>query len=309
MTGELYIDGIDAYSTYGVFITAGGYDELLAYPSLKEVDSNDWAEEDGKEFDLSSPVPDVRELSVKFAFHGAYARFGAFIEHLSDKSFHTFDFREAGKVCRLRLVTHPNLRIVTGLGLFSLRFADDFPLDGYTYLAPADGGMTRSTGYELDGRNLSDYGVSVLRGSAAEVLKSPAVKKNLLQNTASRSGAVYDGEFVVFQTKEVKLDCLMRAKTLQGFWRNYNALLYDLIRPGERMLYVDSTGYEYPCYYKSCSVDKFFPTGKIWFEFSIILVFTSFRVSGEEFLLTTEDGFLIITEQSDYAINLSIYGD
>ena len=37
------------------------------------------------------------------------------------------------------------------------------------------------------------------------------------------------------------------------FWRNYNALLYDLTRPDERLLFVEYTGYEYPCYYKSCS--------------------------------------------------------
>ena len=308
MTGKLYIDGKDAYSLYGVFITGGGYNELVAYPSLKKVDSNDWAEEDGIEPDLASPVLDTREFNIKFSYHGVNARFGAFIELISDMAYHTFNFQEIGKTYRLRLVSHPNLSRTLSLGLFTLRFADDFPLDGYTYQAPSST-IIQQTGYELDERNLVNYGVCVLQDSEAEIIKSPAVKKNLLQNIASRSGAIYDGEFVVFQTKGVKLNCLMRAKTLQEFWRNYNALLYDLTRPDERMLYVDSTGYEYPCYYKSCSVDKFFPTGKIWFQFSIVLVFTSFRVSGEEFLLASEDDFLIITEQDDYAINLSIYGD
>ncbi|MDR0385400.1 MAG: hypothetical protein LBH60_04925 [Prevotellaceae bacterium] len=308
MTGKLYIDGKDAYSLYGVFITGGGYNELVEYPSLKKVDSNDWAEEDGIESDLSSPVLDTRELNIKFSYKGANARFGAFIELISDMAYHTFNFQEIRKTYRLRLVSQPNLSRTLSLGLFALRFADDFPLDGYTYQAPSST-IIQQTGYELDDRSLSDYGVCVLQGSEAEIIKSPAVKKNLLQNIASRRGAIYDGEFVVFQTKEVKLNCLMRAKTLQEFWWNYNALLYDLTRPGERMLYVDSTGYEYPCYYKSCSVDKFFPTGKIWFQFSVVLVFTSFRVSGEEFLLASEDDFLIITEQDDYALNLSIYGD
>lgn len=308
MTGKLYIDGKDAYSLYSVFVTGDGYKELVAYPALKTIDSNDWAEEDGIEPDLSSPVLDTRELSIFFSYHGTNARFGAFVELLSDKAYHTFDFREIGKTYRLRLVTQPNLSLAISLGLFTLRFADDFPLDGYTYLKPIST-VAPQTAYELDGISFSDYGIYVLQGSEAEIQKSPAVKKNLLQNIASKSGAIYDGEFVAFQTKEVKLKCLMRAKTLQEFWRNYNAFLYDLIRPDERQLYVDATGYEYPCYYKSCTVDKFFPTDKIWFEFSLVLVFTSFRVEGEEFLLASEDDILIITEQDDYAINLSVYGD
>lgn len=308
MTGKLYIDGKDAYSLYGVFITDGGYNELACFPPLKSVASNNWAEEDGEEFDLSAPVLNTHELSIKFAYHGTNARYGALIELLSDKSYHAFDFREIGKTYRLRLVTQPNLSLAISLGLFTLRFADDFPLDGYTYLKPIST-VAPQTGYELDGISFSDYGIYVLQGSEAEIQKSPAVKKNLLQNIASKSGAIYDGEFVSFQTKEVKLKCLMRAKTLQEFWRNYNAFLFGMTRPDERQLYVDSTGYEYPCYYKSCTVDKFFPIDKIWFEFSLVLVFTSFRVEGEEFLLASEDDILIITEQDDYAINLSVYGD
>ena len=56
-------------------------------------------------------------------------------------------------------------------------------------------------GYELDGKDLTDYGVVVLKGSTAEILKTPAVKKNLLQNFKRQDGAIYDGEVVKFQTK------------------------------------------------------------------------------------------------------------
>jgi hypothetical protein len=308
MTGNLYIDDLDVYALYRVFITESGYNNLVAFPSLKPVDSNDWAEEDGAEFDLSSPVLDTREFSIDFAFHGESSRFGAFLELLSDEAYHDFNFPGIGRTYRLRLVSQPGMSRVSTLGTFSLRFADDFPLSGYTYREPQSSIVTRR-GYELDGRDLSEYGVAILQGSDTEILKSPTVKKNLLQNMKSREGAMYDGEVVFFQTKEVRLDCLMRAETLAEFWQNYNALLYDLSRPEERVLFVDSTGYEYPCYYKSCSVSNFSPTGKIWFRFSLVLVFTSFRVEAEEFLLASEDSALMITEQDDYAINLSTYGN
>jgi hypothetical protein len=308
MTGNLYIDGQDAYSLYRVFVTRGGYKELAAFPALKKVESNNWAEEDGEEFDLSSPVLDTRELSVSFSFHTGDARFGAFIEKLSDGAYHDLEFPEISKTYRLRLVSQPDMAQISTLGTFSLRFADDFPLSGYSYVAPQSGIVTQR-GYELDGRDLSEYGVYVLRGSDAEIEKSPDVKKNLTQNIKNRSGAIYDGENVAYQTKDVKLNCLMLASDMSEFWRNYNALLYDLIRPNERMLYVNSTGYEYPCFYKNCTVSEFIPAGKIWFSFSLVLTFTSFRAGSEEFLLATEDGNMVITEKYNYSINMSVYGN
>ena len=36
MRGELYIDGKDAYTDFGVWITEGGYDGLLPFPELVE---------------------------------------------------------------------------------------------------------------------------------------------------------------------------------------------------------------------------------------------------------------------------------
>jgi len=306
MNGKLFIDGQDIYSLYGVFITEGGYNELVAFPPLKKINANDWAEEDGIEPDLSSPVLDSREISIKFAYHGTDSRFGDFVELFTDMAYHDLEIKEIGKTYRLRLVSQPNLSLANMLGLFTLRFADDFPLEDYTYQEPHSK-IDSPRGYELDERSFADYGIFVLQGSEADVIKSPAVKKNLLQNIESKKGAFYDGEYVVFQTKEVKLNCLMRAANLSEFWRNYNAFLYDLTRPEERRLYVDATGYEYPCYYKSCTVNKFTPTDKIWFQFTITLVFISFRVEGDEYLLATEDEMLIITEDDDYAINLSIW--
>jgi hypothetical protein len=304
MTGNLYIDGQNVYSLYRVFVTKDGYKEMVTFPSLKKLESNDWAEEDGEEFDLSSPVLDSRELSINFSFHGNTARFGNLIELLSDGAYHNFNFTEIEKTFRLRMVSQPNMSQIGTLGIFTLKFADDFPLANYNYVAPLSKWVFQ-TGYELDERDLSEYGVYVLNGSEVEILKSPTVKMNLLQDFKNKSGAIYDGNAVVFHTKEVKLNCLMRSTTLTEFWRNYNALLYDLSRPNERVLYVDLTGYEYPCYYKSCSVVEFSPIGKIWFQFSLVLVFTSFRVEGEEFILATEDGMMIISEQGDYVIDLS----
>ena len=75
MINRLFIDGNDAYLQYGVYVTSGGFNELVAFPPLKSVDSNDWQEEDGVEADLSAPVLNTREIQVKFAFGGLFSRF------------------------------------------------------------------------------------------------------------------------------------------------------------------------------------------------------------------------------------------
>jgi hypothetical protein len=306
MVGRLYINGRDAYSAYGIFVTEGGYNGLLSYPALKNIDFNDWAEEDGIDVDLSAPALNTMEFQIKFAAHNEML-VGDFFVLLSDRAYHTFEFREIGRTYKLRLISQSNLQVFTRMEMFSLQFANDFPFaDDYKYTSPVSS-IPPVSGYELDGVDLSAYGVYILQGTEAEILKSPAVKKNLLRNFSRKHGAIYDGEAVTFQQKDVRLNCLMRANTLPEFWRNYNALLFDLTQPEERSLYVDSTSYEYPCYYKACNVVRFAASGKIWFEFGITLVFTSFRVREDEYLLATEAGEIIVTEDGEFAIDLSTF--
>jgi hypothetical protein len=303
MIGKLYIDGEDAYTTYGITITSGSYVNLLLFSPLKNIDSNDWPEEDGIEADLSSPRLDTREFALNFSARSKLMA-NDFFDAISDEAYHNFNFAEIGKTYKLRLVSQQNINVLRDMETFTLQFANDFPFDeNYEYAAPQS--EMPSTGEcELDDIDLSSYGITLLKGSLAELIKSPAVKKNLLTNINSRHGIIYDGEEVVFQTKEVKLSCLMRAATLPEFWQNYDAFLYDLSRPGERRLFVDSEGEEYPCYYKSMSAGNFSFGGKIWFQFTLTLVFTSFRVGEIQYLLSSEDKEIIITEDNEHAIDL-----
>lgn len=276
MTRRLYIDGKDIYAEYGVYVVQGGWNELIAYPPLKAVDNNDWQEEDGIEADLSAPVLDTREIQLKVALAGGDNRFFALIRHLSDGAYHTFDCRYIERTYKLRLVAQPNLAVAHALGTTTLKFADDFPLLGYTYEKPASNIATYND-YTFNGRPFTDYGVRVLKGTLDEVKKTPTVKTNLLRNISTQMGALYDGKNVTYKSKDVKINCLMRADTLDELWRNYDALLYDLTRPNERKLWVKDLGKEFPFYYKSCQVTEFYPTDKIWLQFALTVTFTTFR--------------------------------
>lgn len=276
MTGRLYIDGKDIYAEYGVYVVQGGWNELIAYPSLKPIDSNDWQEMDGIEADLSAPVLDTREIQLKVAFTGVDSRFLALIRHLSDGAYHTFDCRYIKRTYTLRLVAQPNLAVAHALGTTTLKFADDFPLLGYTYEKPASN-MAAYNDYTFDGVNFTDYGVRVLKGTLDEVKKTPTVKTNLLRNISTQMGALYDGKNVTYKSKDVKINCLMRADTLDDLWRNYDALLYNLILPNTHNLWVRELNKEFPFYYKSCQVTEFYPTDKIWLQFTLTVTFTTFR--------------------------------
>ena len=92
---------------------------------------------------------------------------------------------------------------------------------------------------------------------------------------------------------------------MSEFWKCYTAFFNDLIQPGERRLYWDYTGEEYPCYYKKSSgfnVASF--CDPVVMEFNLTLVFTVFRIGETEYLLSTETGELLETEDGEYLIDM-----
>lgn len=303
MTGRLFVDGKDAYTEWGVFVLEHGYNDLVAMPPLKTFDSNDWQEEDGIEADLSAPVLNTKDVSIQFAYSGLYNRFDDFVNHLADGAYHTFDCRSIGRTYSLRMTQMPNLTQAQYLGLSALKFADDYPLKNYTYQAP-NSSIAEVRDYTLDDIPFTKYGCRICAGTLASVKKAADVKTNLLRNIARKSGAIYDGSKVTLKSKDVKLVVHARATTLAALWRNYDALLYNLTRPGERTLYVAALEQEFACAYKSCSVNAFYPQDA-WLDFELTLTFTrDFRLSADETLLATEDGTLVFTEDEINAIDL-----
>lgn len=113
MKGQLLIDRIDAYISLGICITKGSYNNLVAFPTMKEPDKNDWPEEDGQEFDLSSPTLDTAEVSIEFAYIGSLG-IGGLIDILSDLSYHEFYFPLIGRSYKLRLSSQSSYVINPG---------------------------------------------------------------------------------------------------------------------------------------------------------------------------------------------------
>ena len=266
MTGQLLIDNVDAYTSYGVHVERGGWNGLLSFPPLKEPEKNDWHEYDGLEVDLSSPVLNTREFQMQLATSKTGGRSG-FLSALGGSSAY-HNLTAFGRTFKVRLTQEPSVSPAGNLVKFTVKLADDFPMtiDGTTYQSP-NGSVAVGSSYTLDSRSLSEYGVSVLSGSQAELDKMPAVKPNQLVNIGSQAGAFYDDSTVRYSSKDVRISCLMRASSMSQLWRNHDALLYDLIRPNARSL----NGHQ--CYYKSMSVSEFFSEGNPWMRFALTLCF------------------------------------
>lgn len=301
--GQLRIDGIDAYSAYGVYVTSGGWGGAVAMPALKKIESNDWQEEDGAEPDLSDPQLDTRDLTLNIAVGDVLDGFPRLIAVLADGAYHAFECAEIGRTLVLRLVSHTALKKAAELGTATLKLADDFPLAGYEYTEPSEtlALPSQGGGYRIDGRPLTDYGVRVLKGTEAELVKMPDVKPNLKRSSAGVAGAEYDPETVTFKSRDAKLTMLMTAGTLTEFWRNHDALLYDLTRAGLRTLTSERLGRTWACWYKSMNVTNFTLTheGGAWMQFALTLTLSKELRDGA---LGSEDGAMVTTEDGDNGV-------
>ena len=270
---RLFFGDTDVRDYSYVCVAFGGFNELIAFPPLKTPPANDWYEELGFDPDLSAPVLDTREVTLQFSAtdEGDYA-------YTLGKLYSVVDVRapSIGRSWSLRFIAP------TGgahSSTFGLKFADDTPMQGYTY-QPPDAEKERewilSTSRRDDfvitespERSFADYGARVLGDVVGEMERRNEVKTGLLRKFSTKPGAFYD-KAALFNEKggDRSVQLLMRADTLAELWRNYDALLFDLIRPGARR-YKDA-----PFYYSSCRVDHFIPDEpRPWLQFTLTLTF------------------------------------
>lgn len=270
MRGRVYMDGVDIFERFGVFVAVGGWNELVAIPPLKSVKYNDWHEEDGIEPDLENVALDSRTATIRFFASGDDAKTRVFFSALKSKPLHEFDCRSIGRKFRLRMASNQSVVWANGVAPFdfSIKFTDHFPLLGYVYREPSSD-LADDLAWTIDGKPLTRYGCRVLRGSVASFAKLPDVKQNLTLSDDRRNGAQYDDSFVSFDKMDAKMECLMTANSLGALWRNFDALAFDLSRPNERRIISSAIGREFRGFYKSCKVSEFFNNGEIWLKFAI----------------------------------------
>lgn len=307
MRGKYFVDNIDIYTQFGVVIKTGGYNDLLTFPALKEPAKNDWPEEDGIEVDLESPILQPKTVSIPFMTTSQTKAANDFISFISKPGYRTLRIADLNREWTLRMDSQGENKFDSQLTEFSLQFTDDIPSQSRkdVYSRPLNGGIPIiDTGYELDGIPFSRYGIVVEEG-LNDILKSPTIKQNLTRTFLTSDGQEYDEDVVVFNSKSVTFKCCFITSSVARFWECYTAFFNDLIQPGERLLYCDHTGEEYPCFYrKSSNFNIEQMHGRFVCTFNLTLEFISFRIHETEYLLTTEDNRHIVLEDGETMVDL-----
>lgn len=272
-SGRLFFGDTDVRDYSYVCTAFGGFNELIAFPPLKTPPANDWYEELGFDPDLSDPVLDTREVTLRLSATAADD-----YKYTLGKLYSVVDVRapSIGRSWSLRFIAPTDS---AHSSTFGLKFAEDTPMRGYTYQPPAaekEREWILSTSQRDDfvitespKRSFVDYGARVLGDVVDEMERRNEVKTGLLRKFSTKPGAFYD-KAALFCEKggDRQVQLLMRADTLAELWRNYDALLFDLIRPGARR-YNDA-----PFYYSSCRVDHFIPDEpRPWLQFTLTLTF------------------------------------
>lgn len=297
MKNKLFIDGIDAFEAYGIFVEQSGYKQVIQYPSFKTLTITDWGDCDGIEVDLESPLLDTRTLQIQFCITNIrYAE--DLFDDLSAGAYHTFEFRELKRTYKLRMTQNGSFASKIRLGKLTLTFADDFPVIPVAkYYQFAKSGI-RQVGYEIDGIDMSQFGAYVLDGSDDSIRQAAATKPNLTISTKDIAGAVYDSANVFFKSKDLTLKCLINCTGIDEFWRRYESLFAVLLDADERKFFYSALGNEYTCYYKSMSVSKFdiLRNNHVWCEFSVTLTIIDYRPVSQYMLLAHEDFALVEVE-------------
>lgn len=320
MIGGVLINGSDIFLAYGAFLADGGFAGLAKWPPVKKVDYNDWQEYDGIEPDLS----DIRLDSVTFpltfcvgARGGGAGALEDFYALLCSGPTLTLSHGGLGREFALRLVGISDLAYAMRFSRVTATFANDDFMAGYSYAPPVPLAVTDGS-VEIDSTPVSAYGMRALAGTEDTALRYPDVKPLLERKPSPVDGAEYDsGGDVTLGSKDITLELLIRGAAPDVFWRNYLALLSDLVRidsgasdrtlAGSRKVGTAASTRTYRCYYKSQSVRTLAVTPNgIWARFAVTMTVHGVYV-GTLYAFATEDGRCITTEDMKF-INLFPYG-
>jgi len=260
------INNINIQATYHTYLLDNNYKDLFCFPPLKKLDSNDWAEYYGKEYDTDDPQLDT--LSISLSFVTKSNQYDAFITFLSAQTYNNFYFDELGKSFRLRFVGVRKAKKEQGYITYEATFANDTPLQGYTYIVPND--TLPPSGFTIDTIDLSKYGIYLLEENESNLLKSYEVKEHLTTNSSTIAGVQYAEYLNVFKERTIEILCYMK-QPINRFWKLYEALLYNLSQRGERT--INAFGSTFKAIYQKANIKEVILTkDTLRVEFTISLV-------------------------------------
>ena len=246
-------------------LVEGSLASLLSYPALKSLNKNDWAEESGTEYDLSAPQLSAKEITLQLLLPESL--YPNLVTLLSVHTYANYTFDFINLTYRLRLIGLSKTQVSGGYVTADIRLSDDLPLRGYTYQAPTLTAHNVET--YIDGKNLTQYGITLLEGTQQELITAGNAKTPYTAQNSTMSGLIAADVPIYFQERTATLKCFMYLP-ITDFIKGYFALLYDLVRPGERALSYQEKSYK--CIYKDGKITELYIDDPlIWVKFDLQL--------------------------------------
>lgn len=133
MTGDLFINGVDAYTSYGASLEDTALGNLMAPPPMKEVVSNKYRLKHGKVVLNKSPKMDERDVTLALHITAPteamfFARYAAFMNVLKQGKLEISTRYQAGVVYRFYYVSCTQFsQFMRGIAKFSLKLNEPDP--------------------------------------------------------------------------------------------------------------------------------------------------------------------------------------
>lgn len=259
------INGTDIQTLHAKLVE-GSFASLLSYPALKSLNKNDWAEESGTEYDLSAPQLSAKEITLQLLLPESL--YPNLVTLLSASAYANYTFDFINLTYQLRLISLNKTQVIGGYVTADIRLSDDFPLQGYTYQAPTL--TAHHVEAYIDGKNLTQYGITLLEGTQQELITAGNAKTPYTAQNSTMSGLIAADVPIYFQERTATLKCFIYLP-ITDFIKGYFALLYDLVRPDERTL--SYQGKSYKCIYKDGKITELYIDDHlIWVKFDLQLI-------------------------------------
>jgi len=132
MTGDLFINTKDAWTTWGVFLEHGSEDKLLQAAPMKDYISNKSRQDDGKQVLATSSQIDERNVTVVFCFAKAptsfITRYKSFVTEMYLGNI-TMQVVRLGIIFNLKYLSSASLSSLTTLGKVAVTFCEPNPMN------------------------------------------------------------------------------------------------------------------------------------------------------------------------------------
>jgi hypothetical protein len=298
MNGKFLIDGLNSWDNFGMFVADDGYKDLLVYAPSKEVNISNFREVDGITAVFDKVYLKNKPVNINFAIIGSVDKYKEFINVISNKAYHEFNFIDLGITEKLRFVAEKKMNHNEKFNLVTIEFSDDFPFKKLKSYSLPTSNIPKSNieiGYydEQLGENvfvnLSSYGIRSLNGLNNQVHKNSDAKKATSVQNREMTSVFYPNDDIKFNGKDITLNLLMKAKNQSDFWAYYREFQRLLCYDGIKKIYIYDTDVLFWFYYLNSNVIKFSNNGgRYWLVFSIMIRILDY-VLPSDFILQEED--------------------